>query len=292
MRHLIVLADPSDKQAMQWHFMALASGAVSDFLCIANINSEWSIELRSDRIPAVILPNKCRIEISPGKACWYLRGPTCGDIRVREQIQLLHQLVSQLYDCGDYFLSPHSEVLTESKPLQLSLAPCSFPQTRLWMHKLVITDMNWITKSISHIRSIVVNVAHPDLMRNSDGETASPVMFQRFCEGNQVKVHCYYTRYQTWRLFAVSANSNAVDYRYSIKTKYTIEPIQGRWYHYAQHLYNYLQIRFFDFDLVVFEGNDTFLEVNTSPAPIYFERIFSEYRYSASVLLDWLNESL
>jgi hypothetical protein len=290
MQRLVVIGDPKDKQASKWHTMALSLGADSIFLSAAQINRQWRLDLGEERMPAIICSSGERLEIIPNSSRWYLRGPSSGNLRIREQLQLLHQYASRVYENGDYFLSADSEVHTESKPLQAVLAPCRVPVTRV-RRPVRLMSANWVTKSLSHVRSKVVDSSHPGLLLSNDGNMAAPSMFQHLVHGLHVKVHCYYSRCQTWKLFAVSAKASCIDYRYSSDVEYAVEQVRCRWYHYAQRLYEYLRIRFFDFDLVVSGSFDTFLEVNSSPAPVYFENILEDYRYSAHVLLDWLHDA-
>ena len=140
---------------------------------------------------------------------------------------------------------------------------------------------------MSGVRSIVVSGNDPRLSK-LDRQFSIPVQFQRFMPGIPIKVHSYRTRKNTWILFAVSAEAESIDYRYSNGSIYRAVEIRSEWIETSQHLFEYLRTRFFDFDIMADPEGETILEVNPSPAPIFFERVISDFRFSARVIEDWI----
>ena len=288
MRRVVIIASQEDRQAVRWEKLCQASGLETSFLLASDVGQNWSVVVSSGDDPWVSVPGKQQNHIADPTICWYLRGPTEGTVFIREQIQLLHRLLAHYaYPLGNYFQEGDEEAITASKPTQAAMFRGSFPLTRITSAPSRFDSGDWVVKSISGIRSIVVD-GQDERLSYSHARFAAPVQFQKRVMGAPVKVHWYRTRRETWLILAVAASATGVDYRYCSESEYEIMPMRAHWYLFANDLFARLRTRFFDFDLIDSEDGELFLEVNTSPAPAYFEDATSNFSFSARVLCDWV----
>ena len=90
-------------------------------------------------------------------------------------------------------------------------------------------------------------------------------------------------------MFTVSASSTAVDYRYATAW-YQAHWTPAEAFLLADWVYRKLGTRFFDIDFILGEAGPVFLEINASPAPVFFEThtLDGAREFSSRVLCDWL----
>ncbi len=161
---------------------------------------------------------------------------------------------------------PNAGLSNGSKPYQLTDLPCVHlrrPESTVMVNLPAPSDSDLIFKSISSTRSIVKPLQAEQVQKH----VHEPVLFQKRCEGQNVRVH---TVAKT--LIAVAIASDQLDYRYQddnncmqqIALPHHIEDDCFR-------LSKHLDLPFSGIDLIQNEDQWTLLEVNPAPGYNYFE---------------------
>lgn len=297
-RSLVIVGSCEDLQSQGWFDVCRMSGYDAHLLEPREISRTWWLTAESGVVPSVRTVNGRCFVLNDRSVCWSLRGPFNAPLTTLSTLSLLHRYLSWYsYPLGNYFQHGYEECRIESKPLQIQFTYSQYPTTHLATRLETVLDGNrdqYVAKSISGQRSIVVRCSDPRL-KHSDNRQPFPVQLQQHVVGLPIKVHFYRTRYDTWMTFAVASESDSVDYRYSSTTTYREIVAKPLWYKMAADFYAKCGTRFFDIDIICSDGTSlTFLEVNCSPAPVYFERAMESgaLKYSARVISDWLSGGL
>lgn len=157
---------------------------------------------------------------------------------------------------------PSMGLNNNSKPLQLSmlkLKNCQIPDSYICAGSKSPEVKDLIFKSISSVRSIVQKVTE-------DKFVYEPVLFQKRCNGKNIRVHCLGTNY-----VATAISATEIDYRYD--TKNTIEQvtIPNEILEECISLNEQLGLTFSGIDFIKDKDEWTLLEVNSSPGYAYYE---------------------
>lgn len=210
---------------------------------------------------------------------------------ILQGLALLHWLLCiTAYPMGNYFYTSDEEWFASAKLEQVTSQESTVPKTLVFKRTLSPppNSKNYIVKSISGIRSIAVGGDDARLSNSHESE-ACPVQYQNRIPGHAIKCHFYRTRFDQWKAFVVSAECKTVDYRYD-DTFYSQVGVPAVAFNIANKVLRMWGARFFDIDLIQGADQATFLELNFSPAPVFFENtaLSGIASFSAEVLTDWL----
>ena len=188
--------------------------------------------------------------------------PEVKDLKHERQLEHLDFYLEQIYP--NVLNRPSASATNFSKPLQLSmlsLEHIQLPESQIIAGSSPPQATNMIFKSISSVRSIVNKIISHKL------PVREPVLFQKQCIGNNIRVHCLGNEYSACELI-----SSDIDYRYgATKINYDYQlptPIALE----CLHIMKTLKLEFAGIDLIRNQDSWSILEVNTAPGFAYFEQ--------------------
>jgi|688.fasta_scaffold164293_3 hypothetical protein len=290
---LVIIATIEDQQAMGLYKIAINSNYDVYFLSVDKLGVDWTVEINNANVCVTYLKS-IYFNVQDKNICWYLRSPYLGSKAFLQIINLLHKFLTiHAYPHHNYFYSGDNETQADSKPLHANIFPNLFPQSNIVsrIRNLKKIKNKSIVKSISNIRSEVVKLSDRRLNIQQSEKLDCPILIQSIIQGESLKAHCYLSRKGYWHIFCVKVNNHEIDYRYDSAATYQVIDTPPIIFLYADKCYTIFKCIFFDLDFIVSSSNEHyFLEINFSPAPIYFEKIvWNKYmKYSSYLLSDWL----
>jgi hypothetical protein len=112
---------------------------------------------------------------------------------------------------------------------------------------------------------------------------------ERVGTARSLKLHGYVRNGAIISSLIVECKSDYIDYRADRDARFKIVPATGEYHDLMLGFARKFDVALFDFDILETERGMAFLEINFSPAPVYFERIAEpEMRFSRTVLEDFL----
>lgn len=280
MKTLIVIGTAEDDQARVWALLAEKWLRVV-FLQPIDFKITWSLLADEKGVRVDDWNGGNQYASHDQEVYWYLRVPELNEPSLSQYILLLRQSLhrsDRLLPCSG--LKPWAS----AKLLQTGLWRGKRPAAHVGYHSPARDTIGLITKGLSGASSRASLVTE-----GSRPCEFIPSFYQQRINGAHSKVHCWINKEGLHHLY-VATDSQYVDPRDDPDLRYQRCRLPDDVRLKLEQLGSKIGCRFFDVDFIDKDGDLFFLEVNFSPAPVWFESRFDtpDYTFSEQALSDWL----